>query len=284
MAGIDAFSARLQARMAELPTTMRRIAIYFDHNRAEVMSRSANELAHAARTSDATIIRTAKALGYSGLPQLKRTLADLMTETSPAEGFSQTAKASNADARRAAVQILALQKRQIDELDSDAQLENLMAVATKLHAARRIVLFGIGPTAHIVGYLSHLLARHGRETALLDTAGSALADQLLGLRQGDTVLAFSYGRTYPEVEAVMNEAAVVGVPIILVTDKASARKARNMEMVVEVPRGEARGMALHGSTMVWGETLVVALSLMDAPAATASLNRLSRLRKTLASN
>ncbi|SEP64439.1 transcriptional regulator, RpiR family [Devosia sp. YR412] len=277
----DDFSTRMQSSMASLPATMRRVALYFDQNRAEVMSRSASELARTINTSDASVIRTAKALGYAGLPELKRSLADQMAEVTPAEAFDRTMKSANADARRAAAQTLLLQHSQVAELQGEAQLESLMSAAGILHGARRIGLFGIGPTAHLTGYMAHLLLRHGREVWQLDATGRGLADGLLGLRQGDAMLAFSYGRPYAEIELVVAEAAGLGIPVLLVTDNATGKLARQVDAVIAVPRGEARGMALHGSTMVWLETLVVALSLLGGSRTTTSLKRLSRLRSAL---
>lgn len=278
----DDFAARLQARMAELPLTMRRIAQYFDQNRAEVMSRSANELARAIGTSDASIIRTAKALGYAGLPELKRSLADLMAEATPAEGFSRTLRSADADARKAITQAMALQQRQLAELASEAANAALMQAAAILDRAERIVLFGIGPTAHLVGYGAHLMSRHGRRTHLLDAAGSGLADQLLALRQGDAILALSYGRPYPEIETVIAEAIALSAPLVLVTDNSAGRLASQADLVVRVPRGETKGMALHGSTLIWIEALVIALSVLQNSPATHSLDRLTRLRNALA--
>lgn len=275
------FTSIIQSKMAELPLTMRRVALYFDQNRTEVISRSASELARAINTSDASVIRTAKALGYRGLPELRRSLADQMAEATPAEGFDRTMRAANADARRAADQILGLQQRQLAELNNPEQIDALMAVVAILNKADRIVPFGIGPTAHLIGYLCHLLGRHGRDTFRLDGTGSDLADQLLSLCKGDAVLAFSYGRSYAEIEVVMSEAAGLGLPVLLVTDNPAGRLLRQAETVVRVPRGDGRGIALHGTTMIWIETLVVALSSLRSNETSRSLQRLSRLREAL---
>lgn len=40
------------------------------------------------------------------------------------------------------------------------------------------------------------LNRAGRRTLCLDASGIMLADQLLGLSEGDAVLAMAYGRPY----------------------------------------------------------------------------------------
>lgn len=277
----DEFTVRVQARLAELPPTMRRVAQYFDQNRVEAVSRPASELARIIGTSDATIVRLAKALGFSGLPELRRTLATLMAHTSPSDRFRQTLSATNADARRAITHIVSLQQTQLVEGFTPAVLTQLQGVAEMLDQASRIVAFGIGPTAHLVHYGLHLLRRHGRQVLALDKTGSDLADQLLDLREGDVVVAFSYGRPYGEIETLVSEAKTLGLKVILVTDMPDSKLSRWCEIVVAVPRGDARGMALHGATLVWMEALIAALSVLSSAQTTSGLEHLSRLRGPL---
>lgn len=277
----DEFTLRVQSRLPELPPTMRRVAQYFEQNRVETVSRSASELAHVVGTSDATVIRSAKALGYSGLPELKRTLAMLMAQTSPSDRFRQTLRATDADARQAIAQIIALQQQQLAEGFTPAALDQLQGVAEILDGAERIVGFGIGPTAYLVQYGLHLMRRHGRKTLALDATGSTLADQMLDLRAGDAILAFSYGRPYAEIEVLLSEAKTQGLKLIFVTDTADSRLSRQADVSVTVPRGGARGMALHGATLVWLEALIVALSVLASAQTTLGLEQLSRLRSPL---
>lgn len=277
----DDFTMRVQAHLAELPPTMRRVAQYFDQNRVEAVSRPASELARITGTSDATIVRLAKALGFSGLPELKRSLALLMAQTSPSDRFKQTLSTTNADAKRAIAQIVSLQQTQLVEGFTPPVLAQLQGVAEILDQANRIVAFGIGPTAHLVHYGLHLLRRHGRQVLALDKTGSDLADQLLDLRAGDAVLAFSYGKPYAEIEALMGEAKTLGLKLILVTDAPESRLGRQADIVVGVPRGDARGMALHGATLVWLEALIVALSVLASAQTALGLEQLSRLRAPL---
>lgn len=276
----DEFSQKLQELAPNLPKTLRRIAAFLDQRRADVLSLSAMQLAQALGTSDASVIRTAKALGYDGLPALRRALARSVAP-GPAEGFRQTLAESRADADRAARHAVDSHTRQL-ALFSDAAMARLNAIAGALNESLRIVLFGIGPTAHIVGYGAHLLRRHGRSVLVVDQSGSGLADQLLGLRKGDGVLMFAYGAPYPEIEALLEEAARLSLRTALVTDQPRGRIARLAEQVAHVPRGEAGGMSLHGLTLVWLEALVVALSVMDGARTAAELERLEGLRERIA--
>ena len=68
----SSLEARVAAGFAELAPAEQRVAEYLRNNRREVIFATAAEIAAITDTSDATVVRTAKALGYSGLPELKQ--------------------------------------------------------------------------------------------------------------------------------------------------------------------------------------------------------------------
>ena len=67
------FNDRVNASDKRMSPAEHRVARFFQDNREEVLIASASALAEKAGTSDATVIRTAKALGFSGMEDLRRT-------------------------------------------------------------------------------------------------------------------------------------------------------------------------------------------------------------------
>ena len=65
---------RLLAALPELAPAQRQVARFFTEHAAQLGFYSAAEIAERLGTSDATVIRTAQALGYRGLTDLKRSL------------------------------------------------------------------------------------------------------------------------------------------------------------------------------------------------------------------
>ena len=66
------------------------MARFFQENREEVLIASAAALAEKTGTSDATVIRAAKALGFAGMTDLRRALAgELRQSVSPAIGWPE---------------------------------------------------------------------------------------------------------------------------------------------------------------------------------------------------
>ena len=262
-----------------MPPTMRRVTQYFSQNPLDVMTKSASELASALGTSDATIVRTAQALGYGGLTDLKRALAGSMVATTPVAGFRQAVSVANADAKRGLERSLAMQAKFVAGLNDEAVRSSIELIAGRLDQCRRVVLFGQGPTAHVVAYGAHLLRRHGRQAHVLQGSGGALADELLALAEGDGLLVFAYGQASPEVLSTLAEGQVLGLPIILVTDSSKSPLVKRADLVAVVPRGEANGMATHGATLVWLEALIGTMAILSQQKTDLSLRRLDRLRR-----
>ena len=75
---------RIAAARASLSPAEDRVATFFAQHREEVMFLSAVEIAARLDMSDATVIRAAQSLGYTGLPALKAELREaLRTRATP---------------------------------------------------------------------------------------------------------------------------------------------------------------------------------------------------------
>ncbi|HFC04742.1 MAG TPA: MurR/RpiR family transcriptional regulator, partial [Rhizobiales bacterium] len=74
------FNDRIDACFGNISAAEKRVARFIQDNREEALIASASSLAKQAGTSDATVVRTARALGFAGLEDLRRTLAGEMRD------------------------------------------------------------------------------------------------------------------------------------------------------------------------------------------------------------
>lgn len=276
---LDVFGLRLKERGAELSAAAYRVARFIDQNRPAVLASSAAEIAARIGTSDASVIRAVQVLGFSGLPDLKRTLtAALEGRSTPADELRRTIAEVGGDVGAAIDLVLATQCQAVEALRSEDMHAAILQAVDALNEAERIVVFGIGPSAPMADYMTFLLRRDGRRARALNAAGIALADQLLDLRRGDALLALAYGRAYPEVATTFAEARRLALPIVLVSDSLDTRLARQAAFLIPAARGRAGQVALHGATLVTLETLAFALAAADRDRTTEALDRLNDLR------
>lgn len=280
----DPFGERLGAALAGLSPAARRVARFLTDNRPLALALSAAELAERTGTSDATVVRTVQALGFAGLPELKRALAEALAAapTDPATAMRGTLAEAGSDADAAVDLAIDRQREAVEALATPEARATLRAAVAALHPARRILVFGIGPSAALARYIATLLRRGGRAARALDASGIALADQMLDLGTGDALLVLAYGRAYREVVALFGEARRLGLTAVLVTDSLDRSLARHADVVVPARRGRARRVALHGATLVALEAIALGLAAMDGDRALAALDRLNDLRATIA--
>jgi DNA-binding MurR/RpiR family transcriptional regulator len=278
----DQFSEQVRIHRRSLSPAAVRVVKFIDHNRATALASSAAELAARVGTSDATVVRTVQALGFSGLSDLRQSLAaSLEGRATPADNMRRTLADVGEGAERAIDLVLETHYRAIEQLRSSATRAKINAAVATLHRAERIIVFGIGPSAPLALYVTILLARNGRRARALDAAGISLADQLLDLREGDALLILAYGRPYREVVATFAEARKLHLPIVLVTDTLERKLAQRADVIIPAKRGSTDRMALHGATLVVLEALVLGLAASDQARALTALDRLNDLREAV---
>ncbi len=255
---------------------------FIDRNRAAALARSAMELAADTGTSDATVVRSVQALGFAGMSDLRQALlAAMATPSTPEDDMRRTLEDVGENAARAVDLVLDTHAQALDALRAPESRLRIAAAVAALHPAARIVVFGIGPSAALAGYVCVLLQRSGRRAKTLDATGLALADQLLDLRPGDALMALAYGRAYREVVAVFAEARRLRLPVVLVTDKPDTALAKSTDVVLAAQRGRAERVALHGTTLIALEAVVLGLAAANRENAMASLQRLNMLRRAV---
>jgi len=261
----------------------RRVARYFADHREEVLLASAAELARKSETSDATVVRTAKALGYDGLDALRRDLAEeLRRDLSPAGGVARALQLVGGDPDTAFASTLDLHAESIASLKRSVSPAQFRSTVEHLLAADRIAIFGIGPSSAMAGYLAIQLGRFGLDSMILTDTGLLLADGLLRLRRGDLLLIMAYGRVYPELRAVFDRADELGLARILMTDTLGPEIGGRTDMVLDVPRGRVDTISLHTATLAFIEALLVGVATQRPEASLESLRDLNRLRAAVA--
>jgi DNA-binding MurR/RpiR family transcriptional regulator len=277
---VDSFRDRLRAHDKSLSPAAHRVAKFIDQNRATALASSAAELAASIGTSDATVVRAVQALGFEGLGDLRQVLATTLERRStPVDDMRRTFADVGEDADRAIDLVLDTHRDAINAVQSSETRAKITAAVLRLHRAQRIVVFGIGPSAPLAHYVTILLTRDGRQARALDATGIALADQLIALREHDALLILAYGRSYPEIAATFAEARRLHLPIVLVTDTLERKLIRRADVLIPAKRGEAGRAALHGTTLVVLEAIVLGLAASDQKRALDTLQRLNDLRE-----
>ena len=276
----DSFSARVAARVDDVAPAERRVAERLLELGPEASLLSAAALAERIGTSDATIVRTAKALGYAGLGELRRALVAHSGDASIGELLRRSLEQAPREELLATA--IGNHLTAIETLARNVSPELFQRAAAVLTASRRIVWRGVGPSSHLAAYGQLLSERIGKPSAALLHTGTSFADELLSLEPGDVVVVLAYGRLQSHVRVLLDHSAALELPVVLVTDTLGRKLGAGVHTTLECGRGTPGLFASHGTTLVLIEALVLAVAAGDRDAAEESLAALNDLRAALA--
>jgi DNA-binding MurR/RpiR family transcriptional regulator len=276
----DSFAARVAAHVDDVAPAERRVAERLLELGPEASILSAAALAARLGTSDATIVRTAKALGYSGLADLRRALVAHSGDPSIGERLRRSLEQAPREELLAAA--IGNHLAAVETLARTVSVERFQAAASVLAASRRIVWRGVGPSAQLAAYGQLLTERIGKASTALVHTGTAFADELLTLEPGDVVVVLAYGRLQSHVRVLLDRCAALGLPVVLVTDTLGRKLGAMVHTTLDCGRGTPGLFASHGTTLILIESLVLAVAADNRAAAEESLATLNDLRARLA--
>jgi len=275
------FSARLARYGGTLTVGERRVIDYLVDHRETAMIASAADLARAAGTSDATIIRATRRLGFAGLEALRQALADdLRRDLSLSDRLEFSLGQIRTAPGGALGDTVAILQMAMDSLaalpagDFDAVLELLCD-------APRIRLFGIGPSGYIAGYFAAQLSRMGAQALALRQTGLLFADDLQQLGPNDAVVALAYNRPYPEVTALFDQISDLALPSVLITSPGPILPDHRAAITLRVARGPRDGISMHAATLALIEALLVGYAGIRSADVQNSLKNLNSARTKL---
>lgn len=274
----DDLEARL-ARSENLAPAERRVAEGLVGFGPEEALLSAAALAERLGTSDATVVRTAKALGYRGLADLRRGMAARSPEPPLAERLRRTLEQAPPEDLLAAS--IDRHLSALEALSRDVSSQQFHDAVAVIANSRRVVWRGVGPSAHLASYAELLSQRIGKPAIALVHTGTSFADELLAVAPDDAIVVFAYGRLQSHVRVLIDHASDLGAPVILVTDN-RGRTPKGVHTSLRCGRGTPGLFASHGVTLVVVEALVLAVAATDPARADASLATLNELRAELA--
>lgn len=277
------FNDRINRNLARLSPAARRVVHFIQDNREAALVAPASSIADQTGTSDATVIRTIKSLGFSGMSEFRRSLAgELRENLSLASRLESTLETVGDDLAEAFNSTLDIHRQALENLRRDIGTASFRAAVERLAAAERIAIFGIGPSSAMANYLRIQLGRFGIEAYCLTNSGLLLADDLQKLRRGDMLVIFAYSRVYRELATLLREADRRHVGRLLITDSLGGQLHPSVDLVLGVARGKTGMLSMHTATLGLIETLLVGLAAIRPRETLASLRRLNESRAELA--
>jgi DNA-binding MurR/RpiR family transcriptional regulator len=273
---------RVVARQESLSAAEQRVARYLADHPDEVAFSSAETLGRATKTSDATVIRTVKALGYPGLPALKKILQETVRDRlTPAGRFGKDLDELGDDPEVLLSRVFTESIELLEQARHTIRHDSFASAVTMLMQAREIVVLGYGGLGVLGNYLALRLARLRMRARSAMSSGFLLADDLLPLNEDDVLVVVAHQVVPTEIDVALDHAQEVRAKVILVTDMLAEALGDRVSLTLTAPVGHSQLFSLQAATLALFDALILAIAAQDREPALLSMTLMNRLRGEL---
>ncbi len=275
----DDFSLLVRARFDGLTKSEKRIARYLLRNLDEAAFMSAAELADRLTLSEATVVRFARSLNFGGFPEMRTacqvTFRERVTHASRLRGKLSELRQDGDIFEQVTV-------TEIDYLTQALKTVDRRAVrqaAALLRDAKRVFVFGLGPSISLVDLLAIRLTRTGRQVIPLTASGREVLEPLILMGKNDVLFAIGFFDVTPALQMVLNHAQEVGAACILLTDTLGSLIGDLAAVVLAARRGPMAEFHSLVVPMTIINTLLLEIAKEEQEQVMANLDMLDQLRE-----
>jgi len=198
-------TVRLRALMPSLAPAERRVAQRVLDAPESVAASTISQLAEACETSETTVIRFCRAVGFTGYPALRLTLATELGRAASASGAGRSVGSDigpGDDLEQVVEKIAFADARAVEETAEQLDVGVLRAVVEALVAAGRVDIYGVGASAFVALDFQQKLHRIGQVAFAWADPHIALTSAAV-LGPGDVAVGISHtGATRDTIDAL----------------------------------------------------------------------------------
>jgi DNA-binding MurR/RpiR family transcriptional regulator len=277
-------SAPLYERVHALSTTLsvseRRAADFMAANPSRVALCSAAEIGRLSFTSDATVIRAVRKLGYPTLRHLRESVLNAGSRWHNPSSVLEDQIEAFTDGEGP------------DQVFDDtiallSALRGSIEPAVWRHAVdtiadgRTVFTYGIDTSGILARYLAMTLSRVGVPARAVTSTGLWLADELIPLASGDVVVLFPTLRHFREIDAVIDHAKSVGAKTVIVTETLGTSLRPRVDAVLSTPQSTTTTTNGIAVGLVLVRALELSIIARNDTRSLRSLDELSKLRSAI---
>ena len=232
----DTLGQRIRKVSATLATGERAVVEYLQHHPDEAVISSAAKLGEVTGTSDATVIRTARKLGFEGLSDLKPSLVEYLSRRrDPAQVLDVRVQRLRAEERGTLRPVIQAGCNLLNDVPELINPDTWARAISMLDRTRHVWAYGIGPGAAVADLFALSLQRIGRPADAWSATGFRLADEVLRLTEDAVVVVIAPLRVFRETGIVLDHARSVGAKSIMLTEAVAEARDTSADIVLPLP-------------------------------------------------
>lgn len=273
---------RIAARLGDMSRAERRVAEYLRDHSEDVIFATADQIGAASETSDATVVRAAKTLGYSGLLELKYSLGrQVINATKPSVRLHNRITQAGTETGSILDHVFGEAAERLAETRRLLDPAVFVRAVDAFADAREVLAIGYGPSETVARYLALRLGRLGRRARATGMSGFRLADDLIGLTSDDLVVIYLPGRRLAEIDVVLGHAAEVGARTVLFSYLLRRELGGRVDAVLPAVHSASGFSGETLSSQVLTDAVLLGLAARDRDQATSTSELLNQMRRPL---
>ena len=226
----EQFRQLVLGELGRLPRQQQAIANHLLDHLEEAPLLSIPELARTVGASEATVVRFAQRLGFSGFSEMKMTLVELLRDRLTGEPVKDPS--SKSDTLSAVGELEGDNiRRAVERIDR----ARFRAVAAALFKADHIFTFGMGISTYLADLAAYMATEVGLRASTLSTRFSNPREPLVVLRPTDLLFCISLPPYSRATIDLLTEARERGIPTVALVDRPSAPAAQAAQADLPVP-------------------------------------------------
>ncbi|WP_110930265.1 MurR/RpiR family transcriptional regulator [Paenibacillus bouchesdurhonensis] len=253
-----------------------KIADYIQKNMQTVLFLTEQEIADALGLSIASVSRFWRSVGFKNIKDFKNQLREHL-EVTPAAKMKNIMDKSEAGFLPG--QLLASSMEHLESTLQHYSQESFEEAVNAIVTARRVYLYGPGPSSGLVELMHYRLSRFGLSMHRLHRGGSELFEDLLHITDEDVVVLFGFVRLLPEAKVITRHAKESGYLTLLITDRLVSDFSGESHITLYASRGEIWEFHSMIAPTFMVENLIVAAGMKNQDLHLQKLEQLNQLRK-----
>jgi len=269
---ITQLQQQVRTRYGDLSKRLQQVASYVLDNSNSLAFDTIAVIASQADVPPSTLIRFAKAFGFSGFNEIKQLFRrDLIEETVSYTDRARLLKehepeqAGRGKPLHILQQFTEVNSQAMHQLAAQTSQQQLEIAVDILNKADNIYIVGLRRSFSIATYLTYALRHAQRRAFLSDGLGGMFNEQFSMVGANDVVLSISFS-PYAAETVTLSEAAVqAGAKQIIITDSQASPLAPFSDVCFVVNEGKVDAFRSQSASLCLVQSLAVALAFDHGP-------------------
>ncbi len=257
--GNDIFSA-LQAGAPSFSKGQRRIAQYITEEYDKAAFMTAAKLGQTVGVSESTVVRFAVILGFDGYPSMQKAMQEtILNRLTSVQRLEVTTE--RIGDRDIVSMVLQSDAEMLHRTDAALDRKAFESAVEAIVAAKRVYILGVRSTAPLANFLGYYLRYLSDNVHIVTASGSSeMFEHIVGVGEGDAVVAFSFPRYSTTVAKGSKYCAGAGATVIGLTDSELSPLAQCSSYVLLAKSGMVSLVDSLAAPLSLVNALIVAIS------------------------